>query len=60
MTDKPINLARARKDRIKYAARRQADANAASHGRTRAQKLKEAATDRAAKAHLDAHKREPE
>lgn len=52
------NLNRFRKQKAREDARRDADANAAKHGRTKAQKLAEKADqDRAAK-HLDGVKRD--
>ncbi len=53
-----INLRQARKDRDRAEKRANADANAAKHGRTKAQKAVEKAdADRAAK-HLDGVKRD--
>ena len=53
-----INLRQARKDRDRAEKRAKADANAAKHGRTKAQKAVEKAdADRAAK-HLDGVKRD--
>ena len=58
MSGKPVNLNRARKERMRAEARRQADANAVKFGRTKAEKrLDEARTDEAARK-LDQHKRE--
>lgn len=52
------NLNRFRKQKAREDARQQADANAAKHGRTKAQKLTEQADkDRAAK-HLNGVKRD--
>lgn len=52
------NLNRFRKQKVREDARQQADANAAKHGRTKAQKLAEKADkDRAAK-QLDGVKRD--
>ncbi|MFD1883117.1 DUF4169 family protein [Paracoccus pacificus] len=52
------NLNRFRKQKSRTDARREADANAAKHGRSKAQKLAEKADrDRAAK-HLDGVKRD--
>ncbi|WBU55616.1 DUF4169 family protein [Paracoccus sediminicola] len=52
------NLNRFRKQKSREDARKQADANAAKHGRTKAQKAAEKADrDRAAK-HLDGAKRD--
>ncbi len=53
-----INLRQARKDRDRAEKRAKADANAAKHGRTKAQKAAEKAdADRAAR-HLDGVKRD--
>ena len=53
-----VNLNRFRKEKARADRRAEADANAAKHGRTKAQKLVEKAdTDRAAK-HLDGVKRD--
>ena len=58
MSGKPVNLNRARKERMRAEAKRQADANAVKFGRTKAEKrLDEARTDEAARK-LDQHKRE--
>ena len=58
MADKPISLSKARKARARAVAKRDADANAAKHGRTRAER--EAATRNSAReqARLDGHERE--
>jgi hypothetical protein len=53
-----INLRQARKDKARSAARAQADANAAKHGRSKAARQLEQAQADKARAHLDAHKRE--
>ncbi|MCQ0093478.1 DUF4169 family protein [Roseovarius sp. M141] len=59
MTDTPINLNRARKQRARDDAKAHADENAVRFGRTKAQKsLEQARSDRAAKG-VDDHKREP-
>ncbi len=58
MSGKPVNLNRARKERMRAEAKRQADANAVKFGRTKAEKrLDEARTDEAARK-LDQHRRE--
>ena len=58
MTAKIVNLSRARKSRARDDKRRQADANAARFGQTKAEREAAArATEKAAK-HLDQHKRE--
>ena len=57
MTAEVVNLRRARKDRARAKDKAEADANAARHGRTKAERLAAAAEDdRAARAH-DAHRR---
>ena len=38
MTDRPVNLNRARKNKAKAEAKRQADANAVKFGRTKAER----------------------
>lgn len=53
MTTPPINLNRARKDRDRAAEKAQADANAARFGRTKAQRLLEAAQAEQARRRLD-------
>lgn len=55
----PVNLNRARKQRAREAARRKADANAARHGRTRAEREAEAARAAQDARRLDDHRREP-
>ncbi|GAB5445946.1 DUF4169 family protein [Gymnodinialimonas sp.] len=58
MSEKPINLNRARKERARKDARRQADENAAKHGRTKADRLSEAARQALADKRLDGHQRD--
>ena len=58
MTGKVVNLSRARKSRARDDKRRQADENAAKHGRSKAERLVEAADAARAKAHLDGHERD--
>jgi hypothetical protein len=58
--DAPINLNKARKDRARTDKKARADANAAKHGRTKADRLSEAARSDKARAHLDQHKFEAE
>lgn len=58
MTGTPINLNRARKARARDAAKTQADANAAKHGRTKAERRAEAGHAAKAKRDLDGHKRD--
>ena len=52
------NLTRARKQKAREDALRQADANAARFGRTRAQKAAEAAEAARSDTRLDAHRRD--
>jgi hypothetical protein len=60
MTDGPVNLNRYRKEKAKETARVRADANAAKHGRTKAERLLDAARAEKARAMLDRHKIEDE
>jgi Domain of unknown function (DUF4169) len=53
-----INLARAKKQAARMAARKTADANAAKFGRTKAEREVEKAQAEKAARDLDAHKRE--
>lgn len=53
---KPVNLNKARKARARAEDKARADANAVRHGRTKAQRLLEAARAETAKARLDRHK----
>ncbi|CAM4112245.1 DUF4169 family protein [Palleronia rufa] len=55
----PINLNHVRKARAREQARKQADANAAAHGLSRAERDRAEAQVRKIRAALDAHKREP-
>ncbi|RVT84355.1 DUF4169 family protein [Rhodobacteraceae bacterium CCMM004] len=55
---KPVNLNRVRKDRAREAARRRADANAAKHGRTKAERAADAAGKAAEDARHEGHRRE--
>ena len=58
---KVVNLRQARKARARDADRREADGNAARHGRTLAERRAEDAAAKAAARHLDGHRRdEPE
>ena len=58
MTGKVVNLKAARKARARDEARAAADANAARHGRSKAERLRAAAEeDKAARDH-EGHKRE--
>lgn len=52
------NLNRFRKQKARQDARQQADANAAKHGRTKAQKLAEKSDQDRAARHLDGVKRD--
>lgn len=58
--DRPISLAKARKARDRARKAAEADANAAKFGRTKAQKLREAADQDRARRHLEAHRIDPE
>ncbi|MEM7268695.1 MAG: DUF4169 family protein [Pseudomonadota bacterium] len=55
---KPINLRAARKHKARDDARKEADANAARHGRAKTAKTKDEAEMAKARRHLDGHKRE--
>lgn len=58
MTAKPISLSKARKDRARAAARRQADANSVKFGRSKAERAAdEAQADQAAR-RLDSHRKD--
>ncbi len=56
--DKVLSLSRARKARTRADKARQADANAAKHGRSKADRAAEAGRTARATALLDAHKRD--
>ena len=56
----PINLNRARKDKAKAEAKARADENAVKHGRTKAQRLLDAARNEKARQALDRHRIEEE
>jgi len=58
MAERPISLAKARKARAKAAARRQADANSAAFGRTKAQKEAARARTDAETRRLEGHRRD--
>ncbi|NKX46114.1 DUF4169 family protein [Roseicyclus persicicus] len=60
MTGKVVNLTRARKARARDEKRQAADANAARHGRTKAEREAEARDAERAARHLDQHRREDE
>ena len=59
MTGEVVNLRAARKARARDARRAEADANAARHGRTKAQRADEEAAAERAQRHLDGHERDP-
>ena len=54
----PVNLNRFRKEKARAERRVEADANAVKHGRTKAQKAREAADAARAKAELDGKRRD--
>jgi phage protein D len=56
----PINLNRARKDKARADAKARADENAVKHGRTKAQRLLDAAKNDKARQMLDRHRIEDE
>lgn len=58
MSDRPINLNKARKARDRVKKRAQADKNAVKFGRSKADKTRDAAEVASISAKLDAHKRE--
>lgn len=60
MTGKIVNLNRVRKSRARVEARREADANAAKFGRSRAEKQSDKARRALEQARLDGHRREEE
>lgn len=53
MTDKPINLNKARKERDKAADKARADVNAVRHGQTKAQRLLNATQQERARRQID-------
>lgn len=55
-----VSLARARKARLREAAKAQADGNAAKFGRTKAERVLEASRSAAARRSLDQHRLEEE
>lgn len=55
MSEQITNLNRARKDSARAERRAKADANAAKHGRTKAQKILEATRQHKARTMLDQH-----
>ncbi|MBM2577959.1 DUF4169 family protein [Jannaschia sp. Os4] len=58
MTGKVVNLRAVRKDRARADRRAEGDANAARHGRSRAQKAAEDADRARVERNLDQHERE--
>jgi membrane protein involved in colicin uptake len=60
MTGKVVSLGRARKAKARADAKRQADANAAKFGRTKAERDAEAAKREAEARRLDGHERDGE
>jgi hypothetical protein len=60
VSEGPVNLNRVRKEKAREEARRQADANSAKHGRTKAERLLEATRNAKARAILDRHRIEDE
>ncbi|GGL59292.1 DUF4169 family protein [Wenxinia marina] len=56
MTDGPINLNRVRKEKARAERKAQADANAAKFGRSKGERLLDAARAEAAKKRLDGHR----
>ncbi|WP_010138739.1 DUF4169 family protein [Oceanicola sp. S124] len=52
------NLNQFRKQKARAEKKARGDANAAKFGRTRAEKMRDAQQDQAARRHLDGHKRE--
>lgn len=57
MSDGPVNLNRFRKEKARDEARRQADANAAKFGRSKAERVLAAARTEKARRVLDQHRR---
>ena len=58
MSDAPVNLNRARKDRERAEAKRRADANALKFGRSKAERVLAATRAEKARRMLDAHRLE--
>jgi hypothetical protein len=54
-----VNLRQFRKQKAREEAEKTAQENRAVHGRTKAEKQRDAAGKAAAKAHLDGHRRDP-
>ena len=59
MSEGPVNLNRARKDKARALKRARADANAVKFGRSKAEKAREALNKDRAVTRLDQHKRDP-
>jgi len=60
VTGRPISLSQARKSRRRAQKKAVADANAAKHGRSKAERLLQAARDDKARRMLDGHKAQDE
>jgi len=60
MSDGPVNLNRYRKDKARDEAKARADANSVKHGRSKAERLLDAARTEKARQMLDRHKIEDE
>ncbi len=60
MSDGPVNLNRFRKDKAREEAKTRADANAVKFGRTKAERVLQAAKSEKARRMLDQHKRDEE
>lgn len=58
MTEKPINLSRARKNKARAEKRARGDANAAKHGRTKSERAHQQARAEKAARDLDGHRRD--
>lgn len=57
-SDRPVNLNRFRKERERQETKTRADANAAKFGRTKSERVLEAARKERARRMLDQHRRE--
>ena len=60
MTGRVLSLSRVRKDRARARKRAEADANAAKFGRTKAEKMRDAAREDISRARHEAHRRDGE
>ncbi len=60
MSEKPVNLNRVRKERARAEKKARADANAANHGRTKAERRLHKVRAEISKRRLDQHAREKE